>query len=81
MSATTIKLEGELLKDIQKVKPHAQSISSYVREVLEHNIKQARMNEAAHQYQAFLKGDMEEVNDLNEWEAAPLEKQPRSRSK
>jgi len=79
MSATTIKIEDKLLHDIRKLKHPDQSISSYVKKVLEHNIQQQRMAEAAQQYQAFLNENREEANSLQDWEIAPLDQAPRAK--
>ena len=77
MSATTIKLEEKMLREIRKVKPPEKSLSAYVREAIERDIRHRRMSEAAGQYRAFLDGNKEEAVSMKEWEAAPLEKPPR----
>ncbi len=74
MSATTIKIEDPLLKEIRKIKPQGQSISSYVKEALEHEIRRKKMSEAASQYKAFLNEHPEESGSLKEWTSAPLDK-------
>ena len=79
MSATTIKLEDRLLRDIRVIKPPTQSVSAWVRETLEHEIQQRRMAEAARNYQIFLKEQPDEAASLKEWEAASLDRIPRTR--
>ena len=73
MSATTIKLEGEILREIRAMKESDQSISAYVREVLKHEISQRRMAEAARKYQMFLAEDVDESLSMKEWETASLD--------
>ena len=50
MKATTIKIEEPLLGELEKAKPASQSISAYVREVLENDLKRHMVAEAAVQY-------------------------------
>jgi hypothetical protein len=77
MSATTIKIEDPLLSEIKRIKPAEQSLSSYVKETLKHEIQRQRMSEAAHTYKAFLSENAEEKRDLDHWEAAPLQYSPK----
>ncbi len=72
MPSTTIKVESDLLKDITRVKPKEQSISAFVREVLERDIRRRKMKEAAHEYQKFLAGQPEEEAEMEAWESARL---------
>jgi predicted CopG family antitoxin len=79
MSATTIKIEDPLLSEIRKAKREGQSVSSYVKEAIEHEIRRRQMAEAAHQYQALMKKDAEETHSMDEWESAPLTQPPRAK--
>jgi len=54
MKATTIKVEGELLRELSRTKPATQSISAYVRLVLKQEVLRRKMTEAAEQYAKFL---------------------------
>jgi len=79
MSATTIKVDGKLLQDIRAIKPPEQSVTSYVREVLEHDIRRQRMAEAGRRYRAFLNEHVDEASLVREWEAARLDQKPQNK--
>jgi hypothetical protein len=81
MSATTVKLDAELLKAIASVKPRAQTLSAYVREALHRDLRRRQMREAAEKYRALLRNNPAERKALDEWEAAPLATEPRRRRK
>lgn len=72
MTATTIKLEGALLKDIQECKPQSQSLAAYVREALEADVRRRRMALAAQEYRTFLSANPEEAEEMEQWAEAPL---------
>ena len=72
MRATTIKLQGELLEEIEAVKPPEQSVSAYVRSVLRKGIERERARKAAYRYRDFLKEHQEEAKWLAEWARADL---------
>ena len=72
MPATTIKLEADLVKKVTALKPKDESISAFVRELIEREHR-ARLNrEAAGQYQKFLNENPEERAAMEVWESAPL---------
>lgn len=73
MQATTIKLEGEILKELRPFIPAQQSLSAFVREVLEQEIKKRKMVQSAEEYSHFLESHPEEKNWLQAWEKASLE--------
>ncbi len=81
MSATTVKLDGELLKAIGTVKPSKQSLSAYVREALHRDLRRQQMREAAETYMDLLRKNSAEQAAMDEWETAPLATNPRSRLK
>ncbi|MBM4362624.1 MAG: hypothetical protein FJ104_08075 [Deltaproteobacteria bacterium] len=81
MSATTVKLEAALLKEIRSVKPASQSLSAYVREAVERDVMRRKMRDAAERYRALLEEHSEEAADLATWEAAPLATPPREARK
>ena len=81
MSATTIKLEGDLLARLRRVKPPSVSISAYVRSLIEGDIRRHALAEAARQYQEFLAKDDAERKWLDEWTAADLVRPPREASR
>jgi predicted CopG family antitoxin len=72
MSATTIKLEAELVEKVSAMKPKSQSISAFVRGLTEREHRARAHRAAAAAYQQFLSEHPEELAALQEWEAAPL---------
>jgi hypothetical protein len=72
MKATTIKVDGRLLKDLERSKPPSQSLSAYVRSVLEQEVLRRKMADAADRYAEFLRTQGEERAWLEKWDAADL---------
>ena len=79
MKATTIKLEGELLLELERSKPESLSLSAYVREVLTKNLRRRKLAEAAASYEAFIEANPEERSWLREWDGADLASPPKPR--
>ncbi len=77
MRATTIKVEGELLAKIDRHRPKQLSITAFVRQVLEQEIRRREMAAAAEEYAAFLDRNEDERRWLAEWDSADLAKTPR----
>lgn len=77
MKATTIKIEGDLLDAIEKIKPATASLTGYVKEVLQAELRRRRLRQAADEYSAFLAEQREEREELDEWERADLMASPR----
>ncbi len=72
MTATTVKLDGELLQEIQAHKPKHQTLAAYVRQTLEADVRRRRMMNAAQEYAAFLAAHPAERVEMDEWAEAPL---------
>ena len=81
MSATTVKLDAELLSEIASVKPDDQTLSAYVREALQRDVRRQQMRKAGETYMALLRDNAHEREALDEWEVAPLATNPRRRRK
>jgi len=79
MRVTTIKLEGELLAAIERVKAPGESVTSFVRTVLQKSLEQTKVREAAAAYRAFIESHPEEQQWLDEWERADLTTPPEQR--
>lgn len=73
MSATTIKLEGDLLKEIVSVKAPDQSLTAFVRETLECELRQRKLRMAAETYQRLIESNEIVRNENAEWQSARLE--------
>lgn len=79
MKATTIKVEGDLLQELERAKPAAQSLTTFVRDVLRREVRRQQMAAAADRYTEFLAEDSEERAWLDEWDRADLARPPRRR--
>jgi len=79
MKATTVKVEGELLRELERLKPARQSLAAYVRTVLEREIQRRRMVEAGQRYADFVHESPEEASWLEEWDRADLAEPPTRR--
>jgi predicted CopG family antitoxin len=72
MPATTIKLEADLVRKVAALKPKDESISGFVRELIEREHRTRENRAAAVVYQQFLEDDPDERAALEVWESAPL---------
>jgi hypothetical protein len=72
MSATTIKLEADLVKKVAALKPRDESISGFVRGLIEKEHLARKNKEAAVVYRQFLEDNPEERAAMEGWETAPL---------
>ena len=76
MRATTIKLEGKLLDDVEAAKPAERSLSAHVRWVLQKDLERRRVRNAAAAFRAFIDAHPEERAWLSEWDGADLAEPP-----
>jgi len=72
MPATTVKVEGDLLKAIEQIKPRDQTVTAFVREVLEREVRRAKLRDAAIRYTEFIRDADDERDWMSEWESADL---------
>ena len=72
MPATTIKLESELVKKVTSLKPKDESISGYVRGLIEKEHRARAHRAAAVDYQQFLDNNPDERSAMEAWQSAPL---------
>lgn len=72
MPATTIKLEADLVRKVTTLKPKDESISGYVRELIEREHRARAHRAAAATYQQFLRENQGERAAMEVWESAPL---------
>jgi hypothetical protein len=79
MKATTVKVDGELLAQLERTKPRHQSLTGYVRSLLEQAIARRQMAEAADRYAEFVQENAEERSWLVEWDNADLVTPPKRR--
>lgn len=76
MKATTVKLQGSLLEDLEANKPPDQSLTAYVRSVLQGNLDRLKIQQAAFAYRDFVESGEEERKWLDEWGRADLSVPP-----
>lgn len=81
MQATTIKLENPLLGELKKYTPKTESLTSFIRGILEQELKRRKMTDAAEAYVEFLSKSPEEQTWLQEWEEAELSSPPKDKLK
>jgi hypothetical protein len=72
MSATTIKLEADLVRKVAALKPKDASISGFVRELIEREHRAREHRASAAVYQQFLRENPDEQAAMDAWESAPL---------
>ena len=72
MPATTVKLEAELAGKVTSLKSPKQSISAYVRALIEKEHRDRKLREAAETYEQFLHKNPAEREAMEVWESAPL---------
>lgn len=81
MKATTVKLDGSILAELQAFKRPDQNLTALVRELLRAQIHRAKMTRAAEEYAAFLRESPEESLELDAWASTPLDREPSPRLK
>lgn len=77
MRATTFKVDGTLLEKLERTKPARQTLSAYVRSLLEQAIARQQMSEAADRYVEFVRDSPDERAWLTEWDSADLVTPPK----
>jgi predicted CopG family antitoxin len=73
MSATTIKLEEPILKELREFKRSDQSLSALIRELLQSELRRRRMARAAQEYMSFIASNPEELQEMDAWSFASLD--------
>lgn len=72
MKATTLKIENPLLDELYSIKPKTQSLSNFVRGILDAVVRRNKMIQAGESYADFLQKNSTEAVWLDEWESADL---------
>lgn len=76
MQATTIKLEQPILKELRKFLPPNLSLTAFVRDILERDLRRRKIIQAADAYVAWLAKHPKEQEGLDEWSEADLAHAP-----
>ena len=79
MQATTIKLDGALIKRLRALKPREDTLTAFVRSVLDAEVRRRSLRAAAESYAAFLHDHPEEAEEMSAWVTAPLQRHARRR--
>ncbi len=77
MKATTIKVDGELLLDLERAKPPRESLTTFVRTILKQEVQRRKMADAAERYVGFLAEHADERAWLEAWDRADLATAPK----
>ena len=72
MPATTVKLESDRVGKASELKAPEQSISAYVRGLIEKEYRDRKLREGAQAYEQFLQQHPAEREAMEVWESAPL---------
>jgi hypothetical protein len=72
MPATTIKLEADLVRKVTALKPKDESISGFVRDLIEKEHRARENRASAIVYEQFLRDNPDEQSAMEVWESAPL---------
>jgi len=72
-----VKVEGELLAQLERAKPPRLSLSAYVRSLLQQAVARQQMIAAADRYAEFVRETPGEREWLAEWDSADLVTPPR----
>ncbi len=79
MQATTIKLDGALIKRLKAFKPREDTLSAFVRSVLDAELRRRTLRAAAESYSQFLRDHPEEADEMSAWATAPLQRPAKRR--
>ena len=81
MNATTVKIDGRMLADLKRIRRADQSLTALIRELLQTGIRRRKMSEAVGQYADFLSTTPDELEEMDAWASAPLERKPKASGK
>lgn len=76
MRATTIKIGGKLLEDIERVKPEGSSVTAHVKHVLQKDLEKRELRDASTAFKEFVEAHPEERAWLAEWDRVDLASTP-----
>jgi len=79
MLATTIKLDGVLTKRLARAKPRGETLTGFVRSILDADLRRRAQRMAADVYVEFLRSHPEEAAEMDAWSTAPLARPRKSR--
>ena len=71
-SDTTVKLESLVVREVSELLEGKQTLTAFVREAVERDVRRRKMRKAAALYREVLAADPAEAKEMDAWEAAPL---------
>jgi hypothetical protein len=71
-SDTTVKLEAPVVREASELLEGKQTLTAFVREAVERDIRRRKMRKAASLYRQLLASDPAEAGEMDAWETAPL---------
>lgn len=74
MQATTIKLDGSLVKRLSRLKQPGETLTGLVRSILDAEIRRQQLRAAAEAYVRFLAAHPDEATAMDAWARAPLDR-------
>lgn len=78
-SDTTVKLDSSVVREIRGILEEKQTLTSFVREAVERDVRRRKMQKAATLYRDALLQDSAEAKDMEAWESASLASIPQNR--
>lgn len=69
---TTVKLESPVVREVCELLEGKQTLTSFVREAVERDVRRRKMRKAATLYREVMTAEPAEGEDMAAWEAAPL---------
>jgi hypothetical protein len=79
MHATTVKLDGDLVSRLKAVKPRNETLTGFVRNVLDAEVRRQHLLAAAEAYAELLRAQPGEAEAMDAWTSAPLERPAKAR--
>ena len=79
MQATTVKLDGALVRRLKSLKAPDQTLTGFVRDLLESEMRRRHLRESAEAYVEFLHAHPAEAEAMDAWSTAPLERSRKGR--
>ncbi len=74
---TTVKLDAAVVKEVKESLAPGATLTSYVREVIQKDLKRSKMKASARAYAEFLQMNPEEATEMEGWANADLTLAPR----
>lgn len=74
---TTVKIESPVVREVCGLLEGRQTLTSFVREAVERDVRRRKMRRAATLYREALSRDAVEAGEMEVWEAATLASDPR----